>query len=139
MDQSRRNALKKLGVGTSVAWAAPAVTVLVVPQHAHATSSSGSGSGSSTSVFVAGVTYSVRGFGFRGNVYDISFVTPSSAAGQASFTGLTTGTLTRITGGDNFTTIDAQIISFGAAPTGYVTATQVTPSLFPNSLVIRLS
>ena len=42
MDQSRRDALKKLGIGTGAAWAAPAVTVLVVPQHAHATSSSSS-------------------------------------------------------------------------------------------------
>lgn len=41
MDQSRREALKKLGIGTGVAWAAPAVTVLVVPTHAQATSSSG--------------------------------------------------------------------------------------------------
>lgn len=42
VNKSRREALKKLGIGTGVAWAAPAVTVLVVPTHAQATSSSAS-------------------------------------------------------------------------------------------------
>ena len=46
MTQSRRDALKKLGIGTGVAWSAPAVTALVVPQHATAASSSSSSSSS---------------------------------------------------------------------------------------------
>jgi hypothetical protein len=54
VNESRRSALKKLGLGTSAVYVAPAVTALVVPQHATATSSSSSSSSSlvgSTSVF----------------------------------------------------------------------------------------
>jgi hypothetical protein len=38
MNESRRDALKKLGLTTGAVWAAPAVTSLVVPRHASATS-----------------------------------------------------------------------------------------------------
>lgn len=44
MNDSRRKALKKLGLTSGAIWAAPVVTGLVVPQHATATSVSG-GSG----------------------------------------------------------------------------------------------
>ena len=45
-NESRRSALKKLGLGTGAVYVAPAVTALVVPKHATATSTSSS-SGSS--------------------------------------------------------------------------------------------
>ena len=41
---TRRSALKKLGLGTGAVYVAPAVTALVVPQHATATSSSATSS-----------------------------------------------------------------------------------------------
>ena len=50
MDQSRRDALKKLGIATGVGavatteWAKPVVNALVVPAHAQTTSGSGGGS-----------------------------------------------------------------------------------------------
>jgi len=47
-NESRRDALKKLGLGAGAVYVAPAVTALVVPRHASATSVSGGGSGGST-------------------------------------------------------------------------------------------
>jgi len=38
MEESRRSALKKLGLTTGAVWAAPVVTSLIVPKHAAATS-----------------------------------------------------------------------------------------------------
>lgn len=49
INEGRRSALKKLGLGTGAVYVAPAVTALVVPRHATATSSSGSSGGGLTS------------------------------------------------------------------------------------------
>jgi hypothetical protein len=48
--ESRRNAIKKLGITSGAAWVAPAVTALVVPKHASATSVSASGSSDFSSI-----------------------------------------------------------------------------------------
>ena len=44
MEESRRSALKKLGLTTGAVWAAPAISSLIVPSHAAATSISSSSS-----------------------------------------------------------------------------------------------
>ena len=57
MEESRRSALKKVGLATGAVWAAPAVTSLVVPRHASATSVSNTFDGTLT-LYPAGDSFS---------------------------------------------------------------------------------
>ena len=57
---TRRSALKKLGITSGAAWIAPTVATLVVPKHATATSSSSS-SGGLTAPNIADISTSLSG------------------------------------------------------------------------------
>lgn len=135
IDEGRRNALKKLGIGTGAVYVAPTVTALVVPTHATATSSSGGSASTTGGTFVSGQQYTAT-VPFSGTTYTIAF-TPSTS-GSSSVTGVS---LDSISPSGSYTTVDAKLI-MGPAPSGYTTvypSPAPTPNTMPYSLAVKLS
>ena len=107
VNEGRRSALKKLGLGTGAVYVAPAVTALVVPQHATATSSSGS---SSTSLVI--VSQPISGF------IDIQFDSSLNYSSSNTVTITVNGTVVNTTYSQQYSNGDVNFVnSSGSAPT----------------------
>jgi hypothetical protein len=133
IDQSRRDALKKLGIATGVGaaatteWAKPVVNSIIVPAHAQTTSGSSGGGGGGTGVGlpIPAGTYTIGGFGGQ-----YSFTIPSNVTGANDVT------LTDVGGGTWWTTpatkVDIVLLAAGqpsgTGPTTGGTWTSITPS-----------